>query len=81
VEVEVKFLLLVFQSDVEISELFLQVVHVPPASVSIRQHTSAHVSIRQHIGDVEISELFLQVVHVPPAYVSIRQHTSAYVSI
>jgi hypothetical protein len=57
-------------------------------SASIRQHTSAYVSIRQrihtvaeiesHRGDCKARELQRQ--HTS-AYVSIRQHTSAYVSI
>jgi hypothetical protein len=52
-----------------------------PASVSIRQHTSAYVSrlrvvsqVKQHLPQVK------QHLH-PSAYVSIRQHTSASVSI
>jgi hypothetical protein len=44
------------------------------ASVSIRQHTSAYVSIRMlTAGTCNFSST--------SAYVSIRQHTSAYVSI
>ena len=44
--------------------------------VSIRQHTSAYVSIRQGVMK---SLLYTSVSST--AYVSIRQHTSAYVSV
>jgi hypothetical protein len=47
-----------------------------PPSYSIRQHTSAYVSIRQHTSFGRNSSLLFS----PPSY-SIRQHTSAYVSI
>ncbi len=49
----------------------------PPAYVSIRQHTSAYVSIAY----VSMHASSFPLPSTPPAYVSIRQHTSAYVSI
>ena len=55
---------------------------------SIRQHTSAYVSIRQHTSDLLVIEAgqfasfscFVFCI-LTSAYVSIRQRTSAYVSI
>ena len=51
--------------------------------VSIRQHTSAYVSIRQHTYSEGREAPHLRTpIHVyqdMSAYVSIRQHTSAYV--
>jgi hypothetical protein len=52
--------------------------------VSIRQHMSAYVSIRQHTSAYVRSAFRLIYVSIrqhTSAYVSIRQHTSAYVSI
>ena len=46
---------------------------VPPAYVSIRQHTSAYASIRQHTTASPAAPALLDI--------SIRQHTSAFVSI
>ena len=67
------------------------------AYISMRQHTSAYVSIvsiRQHASEyVSICHLLVHdagvSIHLastrmrqhPPAYISIRQHTSAYASI
>jgi hypothetical protein len=55
------------------------------SDLSIRQQTSAYVSIRQHTlayeylaKGVEYSDLSIR--QHTSAYVSIRQHTSAYVS-
>jgi hypothetical protein len=49
--------------------------------VAYDQHTSAYVSIRQHMGHeafvAKAAELVAYGQHTP-AYVSIRQHTSAY---
>jgi hypothetical protein len=47
-------------------------------TVSIRQHTSAYVSIRQHT--VRKNQMHQHGQHTS-AYISIRQHTSAYVSV
>jgi hypothetical protein len=62
--------------------------HVPfrtcPVLVSIRQHTSAYVSIRQPSAYVSIRQhtsAYVSIRQHTSAYVSIRQHTSAYVSI
>jgi hypothetical protein len=54
--------------------------------ISIRQHTSAYVSIRQRLRQERAplphaSAAAAGSAPAPPAYVSIRQHTSAYVSI
>jgi hypothetical protein len=49
--------------------------------VSIRQHTSAYVSIRQRRACVSCGLRETSVCQHTSAYVSIRQHTSAYVSI
>jgi hypothetical protein len=50
--------------------------------VSIRQHTSAYVSLRQHTHHTEVlSGLSQMHPYVRSAYVSIRPHTSAYVII
>ncbi len=43
-------------------------------SYSIRQHTSAYVSLLQH------TPAYVSICQHSSAYVSIRQHTSAYVS-
>ena len=68
----------------------------PSCHVSIRQHTSAYVRIRQHaVGQlaptqpscrntstyVSIRQHTSAYVSLLSAYISIRQHTSAYVSI
>jgi hypothetical protein len=45
--------------------------------VSIRQHTSAYVSIRQLKADRELVRTTAPACTAMPAYVSIRQHTSA----
>jgi hypothetical protein len=52
------------------------------ASVSIRQHTSAYISIRQRTSDVRVrrKELYIPSIRQHPS-VSMRQHTSAYVSV
>jgi hypothetical protein len=51
----------------------------------MRQHTSAHVSIRQHASAVEDVAIYRDVTQQgsqhTSAYVNIRQHKSAYVSI
>ncbi len=55
----------------------------PTAYVSIRQHTSAYISIRQQASRTR-RKLWCaprQRAVAPTAYVSIRQHTSAYASI
>jgi hypothetical protein len=58
---------------------------------TIRQHTPAYVSMRQHTGAVASprgscylhphTPAYVSIRHHTPAYVSIRHHTSAYVSI
>jgi hypothetical protein len=50
-------------------------------SESIRQHTSACVSIRDRLVRRLQSERYVSIRQHASAYVSIRQHTSAYVSI
>ncbi len=51
------------------------------AHVSIRQHTSAYVSMQQHTSAcVSIRQHTSAYVSILSAYVSIRQHTSAHVS-
>jgi hypothetical protein len=54
------------------------------AYVSIRQHTSAYVSIRQLSegawGPERVLITYILYIKHTSAYVSIRQHTSAYVS-
>jgi hypothetical protein len=57
----------------------LELVVEPEAYVSVRQHTSAYVSIRQAL--VAAAAVARELVVEPEAYVSVRQHTSAYVSI
>jgi hypothetical protein len=52
---------------------------VLPEDVSIRQHTSAYVSRRQHLS--ASSQRTCSSYLKTSAYVSIRQHTSALVSI
>jgi hypothetical protein len=57
---------------------------------SIRQHTSAYLSIRQHSRGTDVFPRDIRLLPTPSpacirqhtsAYVSIRQHTSAYLSI
>jgi hypothetical protein len=58
----------------------------PKIRCSIRQYTSAYISIRQHtsasayVGNIRRDQTQNSLQHTS-AYVSIRQHTSAYVSI
>jgi hypothetical protein len=60
------------------SSVMVIVFTAPLTCVSIRQHTSAYVSIRQHTFG---SSVMVIVFIAPLTCVSIRQHTTAYVSV
>jgi hypothetical protein len=60
----------------QMEEAGSMIVRARPACVSMRQHTSAYVSIRQ-----QMKEAGSTMVRARPACVSIREHTSAYVRI
>jgi hypothetical protein len=66
-----------------VNEPYLQRLLRGDESASIRQHTSAYISIRQRQHTpayVSIREQMTCAVMSAPAFASIRQHTSAYVS-